>query len=123
MDSAWIIWYDAAAAESYTIGGGVGLLVIIGFGVGCLEGLLVVGLFEGLPVTGFGVGCLEGLLVVGFAVFGLLEGLLVIGWRLGEGVGGRLVGLCVCGVGFCVGVLDGGAVAVAAPPTQSFTLG
>ena len=83
MDSAWIIWYDAAAAES----GGVGLLVIIGFGVGCLEGLLVVGLFEGLPVTGFGVGCLEGLLVVGFAVVGLLEGLLVIGWRLGEGVG------------------------------------
>ena len=88
MDSAWIIWYDAAAAESF--GGGVGLLVIIGFGVGCLEGLLVVGLFEGLPVTGFGVGCLEGLLVVG-----LLEGLLVIGWRLGEGVGERVVGLYV----------------------------
>ena len=96
MDSAWIIWYDAAAAESYKkVGGGVGLLVIIGFGVGCLEGLLVVGLFEGLPVTGLGVGCLEGLLVVGFSVVGLLEGLLVIGWRLGEGVGERLVGFCV----------------------------
>ena len=97
MDSAWIISYDAAAAESskiFDVGGGVGLLVIIGFGVGCLEGLLVVGLFEGLPVTGFGVGCLEGLLVVGFAVVGLLEGL-VIGWRLGEGVGERVVGLYV----------------------------
>lgn len=65
MDSAWIIWYDDI---TFDVGGGVGVLVIIG--VGCLEGLLVVGLY----VTGFGVGLLEGLLLVGFAVVGLLEG-------------------------------------------------
>ena len=122
MDSAWIIWYDDI---TFDVGGGVGVLVIIGFGVGCLEGLLVVG----PSVTGFGVGLLEGLLLVGFAVVGLLEGLLVIGWRLGADVGERLwgceVGFCVGGdvLGFCVGVRDGGTVAESAPPTQSLTLG
>ena len=115
VDSAWIIWYDDI---TFDVGGGAGLLVIIGFGVVCLEGLLVVG----PSVTGFGVGLLEGLLPVGFAVVGLLEGLLVIGWRLGAGVGERF---CVGGdvLGFCVGVRDGGTVAESAPPTQSLTLG